>query len=254
MSLTLKIEGNFLVLFNTTTPFSEVFRSPRAFCNFIYYKEASVDYFEFRTSSGAYIKTITKIDFTDIIDNRTGIAFTNTAELQEFLSFNLGAQLNPVQLLKSTGWGSYVDTVYTNVASAFVVSANTNTLLPNNKGTVIESQKPADIDTFYDGTVITGRNGDGLDVMIYFKAKPSANDQWLDVWINIGDPIGELYRQTFTFPKGMGVERGILYAIPSAYTLNTWEANGATVYIRSNATLDIYSINYNLDRGHKANS
>jgi hypothetical protein len=254
MSLTLKIEGNFLVLFDTTTPFSEVFRSPRALCNFIYYQEDATDYFEFRTSSGAYIRTTTKIDFTDLIDNRTGLAFTNIAELQEFLSLNLGAQLNPVQIIKSTGWGTYVDTDYPDSGTPFSVSANTDTALPNNKGTVIETQKPEDVTTFYDGTVITGRSGDNLDVMIYFKAVPSAVDQWLDMWIYIGGTIGELYRQTFTFPKGSGVERGVLYALPSAYTLDTWEANGGTVYIRSNHSIDIYGINYNLDRSHKSNT
>ena len=96
MSLTLKIEGNFLVLFNTTTPFSEVFRSPRALCNFIYYQEASVNYFEFRTSIGSYLRTTPKINFTDIIDNRTGLAFTSVAQLREFLSLNLGPEVNNV--------------------------------------------------------------------------------------------------------------------------------------------------------------
>lgn len=99
---------------------------------------------------------------------------------------------------------------------------------------------------------ITGRNNDNLDVMLYFKAEPSAVDQWLDVWLNIGGSIGELYRQTFSFPKGSGVERGVLYALPSSYTRDTWEANGAKIYVRSNATLDIYDININLDRSYKA--
>ena len=155
------------------------------------------------------------------------------------------------EIYDRTGWASYVDTQYTE-GSPFVLPANTDTTMPNNAATVIDHQKPVDIATFYDGTVITGRDGDSLDVMIYFKAKPTVVSQNIDVWVDIGGAVGELYRQTFTFPKGAGVERGILYALPSAYTLNTWQANGGTVYIRSDNSVDIYDIVYNFDRTHKA--
>lgn len=166
----------------------------------------------------------------------------------------IAAALNAMfsELFGRTGWASYVDTQYPNAGAAFAVVADTDTLLPNNAGTVIDSQKPTDIATFYDGTIITGRDGDSLDVMIYFKATPSAINQSLDVWIDIGGTIGELYRNTFTFPRGAGVERGILYALPSGYTLGTWEGNGGTVYVRSDAALTLHSINYNFDRTHKA--
>jgi len=152
----------------------------------------------------------------------------------------------------TSGWASYVDTVHVDLGTSFTVSADTDTILPNNAGTIIDSQKPSDIATFYDGSVITGRNGDALDMMLYFKAVPSAANQWLEVWVDIGGAVGELYKQTFVFPKGASVERGIVYGLPSAYTLGTWEANGATVYVRSNAIVDIYKINYNFDRTHKA--
>jgi len=150
------------------------------------------------------------------------------------------------------GWASYIDTQYPNSGAAFTVSATTDTVLPNNAGTVIDSQKPADISEFYDGGLITGRNGDGLDIMIYFKAVPTNASQYLDIWIDIGGSVGELYRQTFSFPKGVGVERGILYVLPSAYTLDTWQSNGGTVYVYSNFDMDIYGINFNFGRSHKA--
>lgn len=108
------------------------------------------------------------------------------------------------------------------------------------------------ISTVSDGK-ITGREGDNIDFMIFFKAVSTNNDQWLDVWINIGGSIGELYRQTYTFPKGIGFERGILYSIPSGYTLDTWENNGATIYVRSSHTMNIVTpISINLDRSHRA--
>ena len=151
-----------------------------------------------------------------------------------------------------TGWATYADTQYPNAGSPFSVLANTDTILPNNKGSLNESQKPEHVTTFYTGSVITGRNGDNLDIMIYFKAVPSQANQFMDIWIDIGSPVGELYRQTYSFPRGAGVERGILYALPSAYTLNTWEANGGTVYVNSNHDLDVYGINFNFDLSHKA--
>jgi len=151
----------------------------------------------------------------------------------------------------TSGWASYNDTQYTSGAP-FTLSADTDTALPNNKGTTLETQKPSDVTTFYDGTVITGRNGDNLDLQIYFKATPSSQNQWIEIWVDIGGSVGELYRQTFSFPRGTGVERGIMYSLASAYTLGTWEANGGTVYVRSNASATIHSIVYNFDRSHKA--
>lgn len=151
-----------------------------------------------------------------------------------------------------TGWATYVDTTYVDAGTAFTVPANTNTLLPNNAGSKNESQMPPDITTFYNGTVITGREGDGLDGMIYFKAIPSTVNQWLEVWVDIGGSVGELYKETYSFPRGFGVEMGVKYDLSSAYTLDTWEANGGTMYVRTNASLDIHSIKYNFDRSHKA--
>ena len=150
-----------------------------------------------------------------------------------------------------SGWASYVDTQYTS-GSPFSLAANTDTVLPNNAGGGPRSQLPLDVADFYSGGLITGRSGDGLDAMFYFKSVPTAANQWLDIWFDIGGAVGELYRQTFAFPRGAGVERGILYALPSAYTLDTFESNGGTVYVRSNAIATIYDINFNFDRGHRA--
>lgn len=153
---------------------------------------------------------------------------------------------------RRTGWGSYVDGTHISAGTAFTALSGVDTALPNNKATVNESQKPSHVTTFYDGTVITGRNGDNLDIMIYFKAIPTNVSQSIDIWIDIGGAVGELYRQTYSFPKGIGVERGIMYPLPSAYTLGTWEANGGTVYINSSHDVDIFDINYNFDLSHKA--
>lgn len=156
------------------------------------------------------------------------------------------------ELYGRTGWASYNDTQYPDLANSFTIPADTDTILPNNAGSVIDFQKPTDISTFFDQGRIVGRNGDALDVMIYFKAESTVVDQFLDVWVDIGGSVGELYRQTFSFPKGSGTERGVLYGLSSIYTLDTWEANGGTVYVRSNGAVNVYDITFNFDRTHKA--
>ena len=151
----------------------------------------------------------------------------------------------------TTGWGLYSDTQYTS-GSAFAVSGNTDTLLPNNAGTVIESQKPRDVETFYRNGKITGRNGDGLLVAITMHTRPTnASTEYMDLWLDVGGSVGEIFRRTVPFPKGSGVEHSFSTTI-SCYTLDTWQQNGAAVYVRAPGPLDVYDIQYVITRTHKA--
>lgn len=158
-----------------------------------------------------------------------------------------------------TGWASYNDTQYTSI-SRLTIPANTPTKLPNNSGNVIDFQKPTDVSTFYDSTTqkILGRNGDWLGITIFFYAIPSAQNQYIDCYIDItwwtGTPanFAKLYPQTIPFPKGSWVERGITFDVTAAYTLWTWEANWGDFYVESNAPIDIYWVIYNFNRNHKA--
>lgn len=156
-----------------------------------------------------------------------------------------------------TGWGQYQDNQYTSGAP-FSLAANTDVLLPNNGLSSIETQKPTDVTTFYDGTVITGRNGDGILIKIEFTALPtSANTTYIEVWFDItggtGTPanLANLYKRIISFPKGSGVERPINFTV-CGYTLDTWEANGAEIYVRANGTANLYDIRYVITRTHKA--
>jgi hypothetical protein len=153
-----------------------------------------------------------------------------------------------------TGWASYFNDGYA-ATSALTVAADTDTVLnpvgpsPDN----IETQLPSDITTYFNASgEILGKEGDAVNIQIGFKATPSAVDQWCDFWLDIGGSIGEIYRQTFIFPKGSGVERYIVYSLPSIYQLDTWEANGATLNIRSNDSLDVRDFKVNVTRVHKA--
>ena len=155
-----------------------------------------------------------------------------------------------------TGWGNYADTQYTDVSPLAVTAVDTD--LPNNKLNSIETQVPSDVVTFYDGTTITGRNGDDIIISIEFTIVPTQAatticEVWVDITGGTGTPtnLANLYRRPFSFPKGTGVARKISFS-HSGYTLNTWEANGGVVKILTNGTADIYNINYILKRTHKA--
>lgn len=160
---------------------------------------------------------------------------------------NAFAQLGDVQ--DATGHASYTDTAYS-VGSPLTLLAGVDTVLPNNSGVIYDDEKPDDITTFYNGTKITGRDGDGLAIMIYFKATPSTSNSELDIWIDIGGGIGELYRQTIYF-RG-ATKKGVLYALPAAYTRATWESNGGTVYVKSSVNMTVYGMNFNILRTHKS--
>ncbi|MFD2914609.1 hypothetical protein [Psychroserpens luteus] len=152
-----------------------------------------------------------------------------------------------------TGWASYVDGTYTS-ASPLTLAGSVKVTLPNDATNTIDSQKPIDITEFYNSTnsTITGREGDGLNIVIEFKAKPTTGSVTrLTVAIDIGGAVGEIYIRDFVLAKGIGVEHYYLSSFDT-YTLNTWETNGGTIKIVSTSAAEIYDIRYVLTRTHKA--
>jgi hypothetical protein len=161
------------------------------------------------------------------------------------------------RIISSSGWASYADTTYTE-GSPFQLLADTDTLLPNDSGSNIITQIPYDVTEFYDGSVITGQNGDTMVITIDFLSKPTSGattyiETWLDITGGTGTPtsLANLYKRIISFPKGNGVERPIVLST-MVYSLDTWEANGAVVKVRANGTCDIYDIRYVITRTHKA--
>jgi len=161
------------------------------------------------------------------------------------------------KITSTSGWADYVDTEYSSVAP-FSLLADTDSLVPNNAGTVVDTQKPYDVTTFYDGSVITGRNGDAISITVDLTALPtSASTTYIEIWFDITGgtetptALANLYKRIISFPKGNGIERPVNFTV-SGYTLNTWETNGAVVKIRANGTCDIYDIRYVITRMHKA--
>lgn len=178
------------------------------------------------------------------------------ASLQSVLADNTAGAISEQDLRDAvytsanlSGWGNYVDTAYTS-GSPFALSTDADTALPNNKGSVLESHLPADVTTFYNGTTITGREGDNIIITVDFDCVPTAvGSTLLEVWFDIGGAVGELYRRPITFPKGQGEIRHVNFTT-LGYTLDTWETNGATVYVRGNGTFDLYNIRYVISRSY----
>lgn len=152
-----------------------------------------------------------------------------------------------------TGWGSYEDTVRVDSATALVLSADTKIDLPNNAGTIIESQLPYDISTFYDGTTIKGKYGDAMSISISFAVKPTTSSVTSILTVpDIGGAIGEIkeYEVNKVFSKGNGIIQRYL-AQYDCYIYDTWEANGATIKIESDQPCEIFNIRYYIVRKHK---
>ncbi|WP_055411776.1 hypothetical protein [Nonlabens sp. YIK11] len=158
-----------------------------------------------------------------------------------------------------TGWADYVDTIH-DTDNPFIVGDISSSIspnrvtLPNNAGTIRDTQKPIDVTTFYDSASqsITGRNGDGVNIVIEFKARPNTTtESRLTIAIDIGAPVNEIYTRDFVLSKGKDVEHFYLSSF-NAYTLGTWQANGGLVKVSCTASTDIYDIRYVITRTHKA--
>lgn len=155
--------------------------------------------------------------------------------------------------LGSTGWAEYADTQYT-VGSPFSVTADTDTTIPNNAGSSREGELPLDITSYYDesNSKIISPTGDGLITSIFFKIKPTtASATRIDVWLDIGSPVGEIYRQSTTLSKGQNIEHGFRMS-NGGFSLDTWNANGAIPKINASAAVDMYDIRYVVERLHKS--
>lgn len=207
------------------------------------------------TTQGLLTPRMTTTQRTTIANPAEGLLVFDT-DLNTFYFFNSTSwvQLSAggVNANNYTGWADYADGEYTS-ANPFTVNT-TKVTLPNDASNTVDFQKPLDITTFYDATsqTITGRNGDGINVVIEFKARPNSSAiARLTVAIDIGGAVGEIYIRDFVLSKGNGVEHFYLSSF-NAYTLGTFEANGGSVKIVSTASVDIYDIRYVITRTHKA--
>lgn len=247
----LKKDGNYIVLTDTTTSVIE-WRYP---AKDLRYEIAADQYVRFYGRSDRRVGEL-NYNIDSLVDN-SDAAFANLAAVETFLQDSTsGFSSAGSTASTTTGWAVYNDTQYTS-GSPLAISSGQKRTLPNNAGSVIESQLPSDVDHFYvnsGDTTITGRNGDGLLWTIEFKVKPTsaASDIRVYTAVDIGGSVGEIYPRELSLTKGNGIEHYYLIT-NSGYTLDTWESNGGKVKIQAiNGPIAVYDIRYVITRTHRA--
>lgn len=187
-----------------------------------------------------------------VIADTTGLPAALTGKQDVLVSGGNIKTVNGISLLgagnlATGGWGAYFNT-----AAAQALTANIQVTLTNNAATAIETQKPTDITTFYNGTAIAGRDGDGVAIGIEFTFTPSsALASIISVSIDIGGAVGELYLHEYPVLRGSGVAQKVSYNI-AAYMLNTWQTNGGLVKVLCDGPGSITAVRYVIQRLHKA--
>lgn len=99
--------------------------------------------------------------------------------------------------------------------------------------------------------IITGIEGEMRLITLNCTVVPTnAATTYIEFWFNIGGAVGELYRRIVSFPKGNGVARPVTLST-NVYTLDTWQSNGAEVYMAANNTANVYDCRLVVQRGFK---
>ena len=137
-----------------------------------------------------------------------------------------------VSTIGLTGWADYTDGEHS-TGSPQSISADTDTIITNDASTKREQELPFDVPGgLYNGATdkILGRAGDGLIITEEFKIRRASGSGSfnLQAWFDIGGAIPPLYVRTFNLP-GAG-EQNITFST-FAYTLDTWESNGADLVV-----------------------
>ena len=136
------------------------------------------------------------------------------------------------------GWGEFGDTANTSGSPQLLV-ADTDTILEIDGLSGVQTKIPPDVVLFAAGKIV-GNATESRTVTVDFKIKPTeVGTTYVELWIDIGGAFGPLYKAIKVFPKGNGVERSISRTI-LLYTAATFEANGGTIYIRTNGTAEVY--------------
>ena len=92
MAFNLKIQGNFFVIYDTVARL-DIIRSPKSNTRYLFNDSETpsiYSFYEISKSGSVFSKNSPVFEFTDLIDDRTDLAFTSDDELNEFLSTNIG--------------------------------------------------------------------------------------------------------------------------------------------------------------------
>jgi hypothetical protein len=123
MAERLKIDGNFLLVFEDGNPSIEYIRTQRVDVTPRYSEDDFVSFFINGAQQG-YNKT--SFNCTTIINDTTGFAFVSVAALKTFLSSNLGSGNSG---LVSAAWGDIIGTLSSQIDLQIALDSKENTLV-----------------------------------------------------------------------------------------------------------------------------
>jgi len=205
------------------------------------------------------------IDFINLLTGTPSITFnTRTGETFQNGTANISGKatvalppVNPNDVLRltdlGTGWATYADNVYT-TGSPLTVNSGVTVTLPNNAATVINSQIPLGVTSFYNSgtTKITPElSGDSYLINVRFKARSSNASGLAKVGIDIGSGTVTA-EETQSLRNGIATEQ-IVNLVFDVYSGATFVANGGLVKFTSViGNTEIYDILYKITRVHKA--
>jgi len=160
------------------------------------------------------------------------------------------AEAQAAQAMDSTGWETYV-----HGGGAQTLVASTRTKLSIDGAAFSNTaQKPTDVAALWDTVTntITGREGDALLIKIQGTFTPSdATASFVEFDVDIGGSIGIVERENMALTGGAGVTAPFTFSF-GGYTLDTWEANGGSIYATADGPGDIDSLRIVVIRVHKA--
>lgn len=176
-----------------------------------------------------------KITFEDKEDKRLNPALRKNKVI--------GADLNEIKnsvnyLYDVNGWSEYKDTQHTSI-SPQDISANQETLITINAGSVIDEQEPLDDGLWFDNGLRPIKRGDGYLLRVDFSAKIVNSDGFFDMGLFVGGSVGFAFQNTFRFPKGNNVAHKFSFT-QFIYTLDTFVTNGGFLKVTSSHNMSMW--------------
>jgi len=158
--------------------------------------------------------------------------------------------LTPYGLLERTsGHVSYRDPA----ASQAIVAA-TATVVLNNRSTIDESQKPADVVSYYDGNRFRGSLGEALLYRLTFNVTSTDTNNTaseIRMWFDYGVPGVRLFEQVQQLVLGYGQVEPATYLLP-VYIGPTFAQEGGRLMVESDGPVLIENVSYFVTRLHRS--
>lgn len=166
----------------------------------------------------------------DDLEESVALILSNYAQIPDGISAGDYLRWDGTSLVavQPQGWAQYFDD-----AAPQVLVAATPATLSINSGSVVDSQKPSDVSTFWDatGNIIVGRNNEVCTFTVSFTFTPSdavASNITADV--DVGGVTGVI--RSFSFDVTTSTARDVVFEV-TAPMQSDWVANGAKITVEA---------------------